>query len=167
MGRKRKNRIWLTMGGAGALGLALMALPASSARPQKSEASTIARLQQKIDELQAELQAQRESRQVQEAVLADADGLEESGQTIVRENQDPGQIEGLPSIDNDEMNIVIGGCGSGWLGVQTHERTAGKAKALKLSAELGVVLGKIVPDSPAAKAGLKENDVVTEINGQR
>ncbi len=160
------KRNLLTIGGA-ALGLALIALPASSARAQKPEASTIARLQQKIDELQAELQAQRESRQVQEAVLADADGLEESGQTIVRENQDPTQIEGLPSIDNDEMNIVIGGDGSGWLGVETHEVTADKAKELKLSAERGVVLGKIVPDSPAAKAGLKENDVVTEINGQR
>jgi len=33
---------------------------------------------------------------------------------------------------------------------------------VKLSAERGLVLGKIVPDSPAAKAGLKENDVVTE-----
>ena len=161
------KRNLLTIGAAAALGLALIALPASSARPQKPDASTIARLQQKIDELQAELQAQRESRQVQEAVLADADGLEESAQTIVRENQDPGQIEGLPSIDNDEMNIVIGGDGSGWLGVETHEVTADKAKELKLAAERGVVLGKIVPDSPAAKAGLKENDVVTEINGQR
>jgi len=45
--------------------------------------------------------------------------------------------------------------------------TADKAKELKLSAERGVVVGNIVPDSPAAKAGLKENDVVTEINGQR
>jgi serine protease Do len=45
--------------------------------------------------------------------------------------------------------------------------TAEKAKELKLSAERGVALGKIVPDSPAAKAGLKENDVVMEINGQR
>jgi S1-C subfamily serine protease len=161
------KRNLLTIGGAAALGLALIALPASSARPQKPEASTIAPLQQKIDELQAELQAQRESRQVQEAVLADADGLEESAQTIVRENQDPAQIESLPSIDNDEMNIVIGGDGSGWLGVETHEVTADKAKELKLAAERGVVLGKIVPDSPAAKAGLKENDVVTEINGQR
>jgi C-terminal processing protease CtpA/Prc len=161
------KRNLLTIGAAAALGLALIALPASSARPQKPDASTIARLQQKIDELQAELQAQRENGQNQVAELADADGLEESAQTIVRENQDPGQIEGLPSIDNDEMNIVIGGDGSGWLGVETHEVTADKAKELKLAAERGVVLGKIVPDSPAAKAGLKENDVVTEINGQR
>ncbi len=73
----------------------------------------------------------------------------------------------MPGIDKDDLNIVIGDDGSGWLGVETHEVTAEKAKELKLSAERGVVLGKIVPDSPAAKAGLKENDVVTEINGQR
>jgi len=36
-----------------------------------------------------------------------------------------------------------------------------------LPAERGALLGKIVPDSPAARAGLKENDVITEINGQR
>src|SRR6267142_1081957 len=51
--------------------------------------------------------------------------------------------------------------------VEKHEVTTEKDKELKLPAERGVVLGKIVPDSPAAKAGLKENDVVTEINGQR
>ncbi len=66
----------------------------------------------------------------------------------------------------DELEVV-GDDGSSWLGVETHEVTADKAKELKLAAERGVVLGKIVPDSPAAKAGLKENDVVTEINGQR
>ena len=42
-----------------------------------------------------------------------------------------------------------------------------KVKELRLPAERGALLGKIVPDSPAAKAGLKENDVITEINGQR
>ena len=31
----------------------------------------------------------------------------------------------------------------------------------------GVLVMNVVPDSPAAKAGLKENDVVTEVNGQR
>jgi serine protease Do len=57
--------------------------------------------------------------------------------------------------------------GSSWLGVETHEVTADNAKELKLPAERGVLLGKIAPDSPAAKAGLKEKDVVTEVNGQR
>src|SRR5712692_10169352 len=79
----------------------------------------------------------------------------------------PTKIEVLPGIETDDLNIVIGDDGSSWLGVETHEVTADKAKELKLSAERGVFLGKIVPDSPAAKAGLKENDVVTEINGQR
>jgi serine protease Do len=54
-----------------------------------------------------------------------------------------------------------------WLGVETGEVTGEKAKELNLPAERGVLLGKILPDSPASKAGLKENDVVTEINGQR
>src|ERR1700674_2928658 len=161
------KRNLLTIGGAAALGLALIALPTSSARPQKPADSTIARLQQRIDELQAKLQAQLENGQNQVVELADADALEESRQTIVMEDQDPTLIEVLPGIEADDRNIVIGDDGSSWLGVETHEVTAEKAKELKLSAERGVVLGKIVPDSPAAKAGLKENDVVTEINGQR
>src|SRR6266480_6743500 len=161
------KRNLLTIGGAAAFGLALVALPASRARAQKPEDSTVTRLQQTIDELQAKLQAQLESQQVQEAELARADALEESAQAIEEENQDPPQIEVLPRVATDDLNILVGDDGSGWLGVETHEVTADKAKELKLSAERGVVLGRIVPDSPAAKAGLKENDVVTEINGQR
>src|SRR5881392_254511 len=161
------KRNLFTIGGAAAFGLALVALPASPARAQKPEDSTVTRLQQKLDELQAKLQAQLESQQVQEAELARADALEESAQAIEEENQDPVQVEVLPRVATDDLNILIGDDGSGWLGVETHEVTADKAKELKLSAERGVVLGKIVPDSPAAKAGLKENDVVTEINGQR
>jgi len=90
----------------------------------------------------------------------------DSTQAVVIE-QDPGQIEVQPKIETDGMNIVIEDDGSSWLGVETHEVTSDKAKGLRLSAERGVVWGKIVPDSPAAKAGLKENDVVMEINGQR
>ena len=161
------KRNLLTIGGAAAFGLALVALPASRARAQKPEDSTVTRLQQTIDELQAKLQAQLESQQVQEAELAVTDALEESAQAVEEENQDPVQIEVLPRVATDDLNILIGDDGSGWLGVETHEVTADKAKELKLSAERGVVLGRIVPDSPAAKAGLKENDVVTEINGQR
>jgi C-terminal processing protease CtpA/Prc len=161
------KRNLLAIGGAAALGLALIALPARSAGPQKAEVSTIARSEEKIDELQAKLRAQLESGQNQGAQLSDADGLEDSAQTIVLENQDPVQVEVLPGIETDEPKVVIAGDGSSWLGVETHEVTADTAKELKLSAERGVVLGKIVPDSPAAKAGLKDNDVVTEVNGQR
>src|SRR6266478_3310078 len=94
--------------------------------------------------------------------------IQRSAPTVI-ELDEPEVIE-LPDvadIEQDNVRIVMDGDGTGWLGVETHEVTTDKAKELKLPAERGVVLGKIVPDSPAAKAGLKENDVVTEMNGQR
>jgi serine protease Do len=56
--------------------------------------------------------------------------------------------------------------GGGWLGVDIDEVTPDNAKDLKLSAVRGVVVKEVEPDSPAAKAGLKENDVVTQYDGQ-
>jgi hypothetical protein len=161
------KRNLLTMGGVAALGLALAAMPASSAGQQKPDDATIARLQQRINELEAKLQAEMDRRADQVIGLADADELGDSDQAVIAENQNPMRVEVLPGMETDDQNILMGDDGSSWLGVETHEVTADKAKELKLSAEHGVVLGKIVPDSPAAKAGLKENDVVTEINGQR
>src|SRR6202171_1705812 len=73
----------------------------------------------------------------------------------------------MPPPEVRDFNFAFGEEGASWLGVETMEVTSDKAKELKLPAERGVVLGKIAPDSPASKAGLKENDVVTEINGQR
>jgi C-terminal processing protease CtpA/Prc len=166
-GTTMNKRNLLTIGGVVVLGLALVALPASSARPQRPNDSKIARFEERIEDLQAKLQAELETRQDQKVELADADEPEESTQAVVAGDQDPTRVEVMPEIATDDLNIMIGDDGSSWLGVETHEVTAEKAKELKLSAERGVVLGKIVPDSPAAKAGLKENDVVTEINGQR
>ena len=51
--------------------------------------------------------------------------------------------------------------------LERRRRLGCPEEELKLPAERGAFLGKVVADSPAAKAGLKENDVVTEINGQR
>ena len=155
------------MGGAAALGLALIALPASSARLQKPQDATIARLQQKIEKLQAELQAKQENPQTQVFELPDSDAIEASAAVLALEDQDGQKVKVLPDVEDQDFNIMMGDDGASWLGVGTHEVTAEKAKELKLSAERGVVLGEIVPDSPAAKAGLKENDVVTELNGQR
>jgi serine protease Do len=72
----------------------------------------------------------------------------------------------LQSSDDGDVEVFVENGGS-WLGVETREVTAENVKSLKLPAERGALVGKIIPDSPAAKAGLKENDVITEVNGQR
>ena len=127
--------------GSGALAVVLVALPGSSAHKQETP-------KQKV-ERQAQI------------VTADEDVAE------IQDALDSLQLIGSLDMDGDENVQVFVGGGSGWLGVGVSEVNAKKMKEFKLPAERGVVLGKIVPDSPAAKAGLKENDVVTEINGQR
>jgi len=66
-----------------------------------------------------------------------------------------------------DFNVMFGEESGSWLGVETREVTSDNAKELKLPSERGVMLGRIAPDSPASKSGLRENDVVTEINGQQ
>jgi len=55
----------------------------------------------------------------------------------------------------------------GWLGVGLGEVTPERAKALKLKDESGVEVTHIEDNSPASKAGVKENDVILEVNGQK
>jgi serine protease Do len=156
------KRNLLTVGGVAALSLALIALPSAPARSQNRDDSTVARLRQKIAELQARLDAHRGT-----VVVPDADTRAELASEMAVEQADQAVREDMPEIAQDVFNMVVDEDGSSWLGVELHEVTGENTKELKLSAERGVVLGKIVPDSPAAKAGLKEKDVVTELNGQR
>ena len=51
----------------------------------------------------------------------------------------------------------------GWIGVQTRELTPELAEALKLGEARGVLIGGVVTDAPAAKAGIKPGDVLTRI----
>ncbi|HEY1481214.1 MAG TPA: PDZ domain-containing protein [Candidatus Acidoferrum sp.] len=126
-----KRTFWITMG-AGALSVALIALPGISAKKQEIGPATLAQLQEKLQELQGYVS-----------------------------DEAPGSLPGQEDLQ------VVTNPGGGWLGVGVSEITTDKAKELKLPAERGALLGKIIPDSPAAKAGLKQNDVITEINGQR
>ena len=87
------------------------------------------------------------------------------GYTAARRAHEAGKQESVEPQVRD-FNVVYGEEGGSWLGVETSEVTSDTAKELKLPTERGVVLGRIAPDSPASKSGLRENDVVTEVSGQ-
>ncbi|RKH19925.1 PDZ domain-containing protein [Corallococcus praedator] len=55
----------------------------------------------------------------------------------------------------------------GWLGVGIQPLTRDLAQALKLPVNEGAILTQINPGSPAAKAGLKADDVVVAVDGQK
>lgn len=55
--------------------------------------------------------------------------------------------------------------GSSYLGIGVEDIDSDKAKSLKLKEERGALITSITPAGPAAKAGLKEGDVVMEYNG--
>jgi serine protease Do len=54
----------------------------------------------------------------------------------------------------------------GYLGVQVQPLDADVAAHLGLAGKTGVVIGKVMPGGPAARGGLKEGDVLTDIAGQ-
>jgi serine protease Do len=141
------KKLLVTCLGLGALSIALVALPGSSAKLQDCDTSTLARVHAKLQQLEA----------AQAVKAAPADMVRQEVQRLMKDE---------PEAAQDDVQIFLGSDGS-WLGVETSEVTQQKAKELKLPAERGAVVGKVVSGSPAAKAGVKENDVITEVNGQR
>jgi serine protease Do len=64
-------------------------------------------------------------------------------------------------------STTLRGVGSrGYLGVGVVELTDDRVKALKLKDDRGLEVKHVDENSPAAKAGLKENDVILEVNGK-
>lgn len=55
----------------------------------------------------------------------------------------------------------------GYLGVGVAEIDDDRSKALNLKVDHGVVVMNVGANTPAARAGLKESDVILEYNGQR
>jgi len=137
--------------------------------PELSRLSSLsAKLQARGDELAsraAELSAHAEAfaQQVQQDVQEKA---QEDAQEKVQQSQDKIQ-ENIDRVFSMSPGIVVSSIDEGgWLGVEIAEVTAEKAKDLKLSAVRGVIVDGVEPDSPAAKAGIKEKDVITQYDGQ-
>jgi serine protease Do len=152
----KKSILWVS-GAVVALGVALLALPSRSAALQdQDDTSPAIKVQRfpKVHELRRiQIDGDRVSQDVERA-------LEQSGGVLAA-------VEALSDPQTELVTVFDGGEGPSWLGVETHEVTAENVKELKLPAERGVVVAGVTKDSPAAKAGLKENDVITEVNGQR
>ena len=55
----------------------------------------------------------------------------------------------------------------GFLGVVGEPMTPDQARQLKVPEEQGALIRLVLPNSPAAQAGLKPNDVITKIDGHR
>ena len=55
----------------------------------------------------------------------------------------------------------------GWIGVTIQDVDENTAKALGLPNAAGALIGSVMPDEPAAKGGMKDGDVVLEVNGKK
>jgi len=76
-------------------------------------------------------------------------------------------IPGAQAQDKPKEMVMVYPRSQSFLGVAVVEVNAERAKALSLKDEHGVEITRVEEDSPAAKAGLKEQDVVLEYQGQR
>ena len=111
------------------------------------ESEKMSRLSGEMASALASRQAELDSRQ-QEAVAQAQELLQEAP-------QNPAQVWSLEADDD-----------SSWLGIEISEVSVEKAKDLKLPAARGVLVAEVEADSPAAKAGLKSGDVITEFDQQ-
>jgi serine protease Do len=62
--------------------------------------------------------------------------------------------------------VTTGEVTRGYLGVSIQSMTPDLAKALKLEERQGALVSEVVPGGPAAKAGIRQGDVIVGFNGE-
>ena len=122
----------------------------------------------KLQDLSAKLDDKRQelvdrAQELSERAEALSTHVEELAAEATQAVQEKGE-----EIFSSTPGIFVGAFedGGGWLGIEIAEVTPEKARDLKLSSTRGVIVMDVEPDSPAAKAGLKERDVIAQFDGQ-
>jgi len=78
----------------------------------------------------------------------------------------PGGFAQTSGQQQARSTVLRGFASRGYLGVGVVELTDDRVKALNLKDDQGLEVKRVDENSPAAKAGLKENDVILEVNGK-
>ena len=92
------------------------------------------------------------------AMTVQRDGKEQTLTATLGER--PGSVARQP-----ELPLLPPGGSPAFLGVNVQPLTAELRKQLKVDVEEGVVVTEVIPKSPAEKAGLKRDDVITAVGG--
>lgn len=126
--------------------------------------------------LAAKAEAEGDEREVHKRVIkihrqcddGDEDCAEMKRHVVVHHGEGGAEAHGAPAWVHrlgDEDFTFIGGSG-GFLGVELTPLTPELRSHFGVPEGAGVMVGKVMPDSPAARAGLAVGDVVTEVGGE-
>ncbi len=174
-----KRNIIISLGFVALLAISLAAQPASCNQSPATVSAAWQEVEQAQREVQAELlKAQAEVARAMEELKRKAAVQSKEVAAKLAEHRGAMLAElqarqsELAALAQEKASRVVGpllayqDSEGGWLGVQIADVDAQKVKDLKLPAERGALITEVDSDSPAAKGGLKANDVVTEFNGQ-
>jgi serine protease Do len=134
---------------------------AAFAGPAASQQDRADRKDAQEEQKAAQDEAREQAREAREQAREQARHAREQARQLTEANRELGRAAG------DARNFLFLRAGGAFLGIGVAEIDSERAKVLKLKEEHGVEVTSVEPDSPAQKAGLKQNDVVLEYNGQR
>ena len=105
---------------------------------------------------------------VEEDVLITADDGEERSDRRLRINinaEPAGDVLAVRLADGTQAQVEE--LGKYWIGVQINEVSPALRSQLNLEEGRGVLIGEVLPESPASKAGVKQYDILLAIGDQK